>query len=62
MGHRISAPTARFSLIRVRQAFIGKQCGFTSSSKSLPVKATYIISGSIINMQEFRRVPLQKLK
>ena len=30
MSHHISAPTSRFSSIRVRQAFIGKKCVFTS--------------------------------
>ena len=40
MGHRKLAPTAKFSWIRVRQTFIGKECGFTSSSKNLSIKTT----------------------
>ena len=30
MGHHTSAPTSRFSSIRVKQAFIGMECEFTS--------------------------------
>ena len=41
MGNRTSVvPTSRFSLRRVRQAFIEKECGFTSQLlvKNFPLK------------------------